>query len=136
MSQKLVLRKHSYQSILTCACLSLLLYATLDFVKFIVSICEQTNDLSFTDKSAFWTSYFFFLEIMLESWGCGLYTSLYGNSSCRLLYSMPQSSKKLFSIFQDLGNDNKCACNVTNGKGLCVNLTFAYARNSTVIMHV
>ena len=51
------------------------LYATLDFVKFIVSICEQTNDLSFTDKSAFWTSYFFFLEIMLESWGCGLYTS-------------------------------------------------------------
>ena len=56
------------------------LYATLDFVKFIVSICEQTNDLSFTDKSAFWTSYFFFLKIMLESWGCGLYTSLYGSS--------------------------------------------------------
>ena len=51
------------------------LYATLDFVKFIVSICEQTNDLSFTDKSAFWTSYFFFSKIMLESWGCGLYTS-------------------------------------------------------------
>ena len=38
------------------------LYATLDFVKFIVSICEQTNDLSFTDKSAFWTSYFFFFS--------------------------------------------------------------------------
>ena len=49
------------------------LYATLDFVKFIVSICEQANDLSFTDESAFWT--IFFLEIMLESWGCGLYTS-------------------------------------------------------------
>ena len=32
------------------------LYATLDFVKFIVSICEQTNDLSFTDKSAFFFS--------------------------------------------------------------------------------
>ena len=29
--------------------------------------------LFFTDKSAFWTSYFF-REIMLESWGCGLYT--------------------------------------------------------------
>ena len=52
------------------------LYATLDFVKFIVSICEQMNDLSFTDKSAFWTSFFFFLEIMLESWGCSLYTSV------------------------------------------------------------
>ena len=51
------------------------LYATLDFLKFIASICEQTNDPSFTDKSAFWTSYFFFLEIMLVSWGCGLYTS-------------------------------------------------------------
>jgi len=32
-------------------------------------ICEQT----------FWTSYFF-PEIMLESWGCGLYTTLYGRS--------------------------------------------------------
>ena len=52
------------------------LYATLDFVKFIVSICEQTNDLSFTDKSAFWTSYFFFLEIMLESWGAA-YTRVF-----------------------------------------------------------
>ena len=51
------------------------LYATLYFVKFIVSICEQTNDLSFTDKSAFSVDLFFFLKIMLESWGCGLYTS-------------------------------------------------------------
>ena len=45
------------------------LYATLDFVKFIVSICEQTNDLSFTDKSAFWTSYFFFLKSCLKVGG-------------------------------------------------------------------
>ena len=45
------------------------LYATLDFVKFIVSICEQTNDLSFTDKSAFWTSYFFFSKSCLKVGG-------------------------------------------------------------------
>ena len=45
------------------------LYATLDFVKFIVSICEQTNDLSFTDKSAFWTSYFFFKKSRLKVGG-------------------------------------------------------------------
>ena len=45
------------------------LYATLDFVKFIVSICEQTNDLSFTDKSAFWTSYFFFSKSYLKVGG-------------------------------------------------------------------
>ena len=30
-----------------------------------------------TKKSAFWTSYFFFFQIMLESWVCGLYTSVY-----------------------------------------------------------
>ena len=45
------------------------LYATLDFVKFIVSICEQTNNLSFTDKSAFWTSYFFFSKSCLKVGG-------------------------------------------------------------------
>ena len=45
------------------------LYATLDFVKFIVSICEQTNDLSFTDKSAFWTSYSFFSKSCLKVGG-------------------------------------------------------------------
>ena len=45
------------------------LYATLDFVKFIVSICEQTNNLSFTDKSAFWTSHFFFSKSCLKVGG-------------------------------------------------------------------
>ena len=41
---------------------------------------QWTNEqLFFNNKSAFWTSYFFG-EIMLESWGCGLYTSLYGIS--------------------------------------------------------
>ena len=37
----------------------------------------MTNFFFSTDKNAFWTSYFF-LEMMLESWGCGLYPSLYG----------------------------------------------------------
>ena len=45
------------------------LYTTLDFVKFIVSIREQMNDLSFTDKSAFWTSYFFLSKSCLKVGG-------------------------------------------------------------------
>ena len=52
------------------------LYATLDFVKFIVSICEQMNDLSFTDKSAFWTSYFFFSKSCLKVGGAA-YTRVF-----------------------------------------------------------
>ena len=67
------------------------LYATLDFVKFIVSICEQTNDLSFTDKSAFWTSYFFFSKSCLKVGGAAytrvrlIHESLrYVNRFCKL----------------------------------------------------
>ena len=33
-------------------------------------MCEQT--ITFCTKAHFW---FFFFKIMLESWGCGLYTS-------------------------------------------------------------
>ena len=42
----------------------------LDFFAFMVN--KQTNDNFFYKSSAFWS---FFPEIMLESFGCGLYTS-------------------------------------------------------------
>ena len=38
------------------------------------NICEQTTNF-FYKSSAFWHGVIFFSEIMLESWGCGLYTS-------------------------------------------------------------
>ena len=44
-----------------------------DFVKFIANICKQTN--FFTSQVLFGV----FPEIMLESFGCGLYMRLYGN---------------------------------------------------------
>ena len=43
-----------------------------DFVKFIANICEQTTNF-FYKSSAFWN--YFFSEIILESFGCGLCTS-------------------------------------------------------------
>ena len=38
----------------------------------VLNICEQKTNF-FYKSSAFWSN--FFSEIMLESWGCGLYTS-------------------------------------------------------------
>ena len=46
-----------------------------DFVKFIANISEQTTNF-FTSRVLFGV---LFPEIMLESFGCGLYTSLYSN---------------------------------------------------------
>ena len=52
---------HSWATYYLCRCN----YSTLDFVKFIVNISEETNNF-FSMTSAFWISYFF-REIMLES---------------------------------------------------------------------
>ena len=43
-----------------------------DFAKFIANICEQTTNF-FYKSSAFWS--YFFSKIILESFGCSLYTS-------------------------------------------------------------
>ena len=69
-------RVHSWATYL-CRCN----YAALDFVEFIVNISEQTNNF-FSMTRVLLGLLIFFREIMLESWGCGLYTSLYGTFNC------------------------------------------------------
>ena len=64
--------KRYFQSSLTylkCHCK----YTTLNFLKFICEHFDARTNYHLFYKSAFLV--FFFFKIMLESWGCGLYTS-------------------------------------------------------------
>ena len=54
--------------------IALLSYKYGDFVTFIVNVCEQTTNF-FSLTRVLFGLLIFFPEIMLESWGCGLYTS-------------------------------------------------------------
>ena len=45
-----------------------------------VNILMREQTITFFTKAHFW--FFFFFKIMLESWGCGLYTSFYGRLFC------------------------------------------------------
>ena len=53
-----------------------------------------------------WSSYFFFFKIMLESWGCGFYTSLY--STCSELKRRRLYAKEI-SLSKDLKHKKACS---------------------------
>ena len=61
-----------------------------DFIKFIANICEQTTNFFYKCFLEL-----FFTEIMLQSFGCGVYTSLYGSF---LEVKLRQSLKKTWAM--------------------------------------
>ena len=64
-------RVHSFEPLTNLAAYT---QCSLDFVKFIVNIFEQTTNFFSLTKVLFWTSYFF-TRSHAWNWGCGLYTS-------------------------------------------------------------